>query len=88
MELAEVSESERCLWTPNATGIRIGLGGNKKSRENALAKMRVRGDGPDFVRVGGRIRYDPDAVLMMADLPLESNIQEVICPAAASQPMI
>lgn len=29
---------------------------------NFLAGLRVRGDGPPFIKVGGAVLYDPDAV--------------------------
>ena len=36
--------------------LRIGL------KVQTLAQMRVRGDGPEFFRIGNRIRYAPEAI--------------------------
>ena len=44
---------------------------------STLAKMRLRGDGPPFVRVGASVRYPEDALReWMASLPRRRSTSE------------
>lgn len=49
-------EDAQILWTPHDTAGRL------RVSESTLAKWRMTGDGPEFVKLGFKVRYRPLAV--------------------------
>ncbi len=53
----EVNQTNLEIWDPETTAKKIG-----GFSEGTLANWRSRGEGPPFLKIGGRIFYEPEAV--------------------------
>ncbi len=63
------------LMTPNALAARLGI------TPGILARWRVQGRGPRFIRVGGRVRYREEAVrTWLAEREYSSTGTSHLCP--------